>query len=101
MSKDRHPPVARRGEVSEGKQKFIALWSKAWGLIGAIIVVFVAARLPQTLRAGDGAQLLSDFGLTLICFNLIMQATRPAWPMVYALPLTVFGITLWLIGWLA
>jgi hypothetical protein len=99
--KDRNAPAAPRREVSEGKQKFVAVWSKAWGLIGAVIVVFIAARLPETLRAGDGAALLRDFGLLIVCFNLIMQAARPAWPLVYSLPLTVFGLSLWLVGWLA
>jgi hypothetical protein len=99
VAKDRNPAPPRRGQVSEGKQKFVAIWSKAWGLIGAIVVVFIAARLPDTLKAGDGAQLLRDFGLLLVCFNLIMQATRPVWPIVYALPMTVAGISLWLVGW--
>jgi hypothetical protein len=105
VAKHRNAPPAAPGSsrrpVSEGKQKFVAIWSKAWGLIGAIIVVFVAARLPDTLKAGDGAQLLRDFGLLLICFNLIMQATKSDWPMFYALPLTVFGISVWLVGWFA
>jgi hypothetical protein len=105
VAKHRTPPPAApdkaRPEVSAGKQKFVAIWSKAWGLIGAIIVVFVAARLPDTLKAGDGAQLLRDFGLLLICFNLIMQATKSDWPMFYALPLTVFGISVWMVGWFA
>jgi hypothetical protein len=101
VAKDRNAPAAPRREISEGKQKFVAIWSKAWGLIGAVIVVFIAARLPDALRAGAGPQLLRDFGLLIVCFNLIMQATRPAWPMVYALPLTVFGISLWLVGWYA
>ena len=101
MAKDRSAPVAPRREVSPGKQKFVALWSKAWGLVGAVIVVFVAARLPETLRADDFSALLRDIGLVVISFNLIMQAARPAWPMFYALPLTVGGISLWLAGWLA
>jgi hypothetical protein len=101
VAKDRSAPAAPRRGISPGKQKFVALWSKAWGLIGAVIVVFVAARLPETLRADDLSALLRDFGLVIICFNLIMQATRPTWPMVYALPLTVGGISLWLVGWLA
>ncbi len=101
MVKDRNAPAAPRREVSEGKQKFVAVWSKAWGLIGAVIVVFIAARLPETLRAAEGAALLRDFGLLIVCFNLIMQAARPAWPLVYSLPLTVFGLSLWLVGWLA
>jgi len=101
MAEDRSPSKPAPRAVSEGKRRFVAIWSKVWGLIGAVIVVFIAARLPGTLQAGDSAQLLRDFGLLLISFNLIMQATRPAWPMVYALPLTVFGITVWLIGWLA
>ena len=45
--------------------------------------------------------LLRDAGLLVICVNLIMQATRPNWPMVYALPMTVAGITMWAVGWLA
>ena len=105
MNKDRSPappatPPARR-EVSEGKQKFVAVWTKAWGLIGAIIIVFIAARLPDTLKSGDAMLLLRDAGLIVICINLIMQATRPTWPMVYALPMTVAGITMWVVGWLA
>jgi hypothetical protein len=99
VAKDRNAPVAPRRAVSEGKQKFVAIWSKTWGLIGAIIIVFIAARLPDTLKAGDSAQLLRDFGLLVVCTNLIMQATRPAWPMVYALPMTVIGISMWLVGW--
>ena len=31
----------------------------------------------------------------------ILQATKADWPIVYALPMTVAGITVWLIGWLA
>lgn|GEM_PF-1604595 len=101
LAKDRNPSPAARREVSEVKRRFVAVWSKVWGLIGAVIVVFIAARLPAGLQAGDSAQLLRDLGLLLICGNLIMQAVRPAWPMVYALPLTVIGISIWLVGWLA
>jgi hypothetical protein len=100
VAKDRKPAIAPR-EVSEGKRKAVAIWTKAWGLIGAIIIVFIAARLPETLRAGGGAPLLRDVGLIVICVNLILQATRPSWPLVYALPMTVAGISIWLVGWLA
>ena len=100
MAKDRKLAVAPR-EVSEGKRKAVAIWTKAWGLIGAIIIVFIAARLPETLRAGGGPPLLRDIGLIVICLNLILQASRPNWPMVYALPMTVAGISLWVVGWLA
>lgn len=82
MAKDRKPVAAPRREVSEGKRKAVAIWTKAWGLIGAIIIVFIAAGLPDTLRAGGGAPLLRDVGLIVICLNLILQATRPTWPMV-------------------
>lgn len=88
-------------DISAGKKRFVAIWTKAWGLIGAIIVVFIAARLPETLRGGDGAALMRDLGLLIVCANLILQATRPSWPIVYALPMTVAGISLWLVGWLA
>ena len=107
MAKDRSARTepaagpAGRGEISPGRRRFVAVWTKAWGLIGAVVVVFIAARLPETLRAGDGAALLRDLGLGLVCLNLILQATRPTWPIVYALPMTVFGITVWLIGWFA
>jgi hypothetical protein len=46
-------------------------------------------------------QLLRDVGMLLLCFNLIMQATRPHWPMTYSVPLTIVGIAMWLFGWLA
>ena len=36
MAKDRKQAVAPR-EVSEGKRKAVAIWTKAWGLIGAVI----------------------------------------------------------------
>lgn len=87
--------------ISESRRRFVALWSRAWGLIGAVIVVFVAYRLPETLRSGDSMQLLRDVGMLLLCFNLIMQATRPHWPMTYSVPLTIVGIAMWLFGWLA
>jgi hypothetical protein len=101
VANERNAPAAPRREVSPGKQKFVAIWSRAWGLIGAVIIVFIAARLPETLKSGDIAQLLRDVGLGLVCVNLILQATRPTWPMVYALPMTVIGISLWLVGGLA
>lgn len=66
-----------------------------------MIIVFIAYQLPAQLRAGEPAALLRSIGLGLVCFNLIMQAVRTDWPIVYALPLTVFGISLWLLGWLA
>ena len=110
MAKDRGPrrptpadapaPAPTR-TISPGKQKFVSIWSKAWGLLAAVLVVFIAARLPATLQAGDSSQLMRDFGIVIICFNLIMQATRSTWPMTYALPLTVGGIALWLFGWLS
>jgi len=95
------PAPAPTRTISPGKQKFVSIWSKAWGLLAAVLVVFIAARLPATLQAGDSSQLMRDFGIVIICFNLIMQATRSTWPMTYALPLTVGGIALWLFGWLA
>ncbi len=62
--------------------------------------MFIAYHLPAQLQAVDHAALLRSAGLLIISFNLIMQAVKPAWPIVYALPLTVFGITVWLLGWL-
>ena len=87
--------------IPESRRRFVALWSRAWGLIGAVIVVLVAYRLPETLRSGDSMQLLRDVGMLLLCFNLIMQASRPHWPMTYSVPLTIVGIAMWLFGWLA
>ncbi len=101
LSRGQAAPAAPVRDISEGKKKFVAIWTKAWGLIGAIIVVFIAARLPETLRGGEGAALMRDLGLIIVCANLILQATRPNWPIVYALPMTVAGISLWLVGWLA
>jgi hypothetical protein len=87
-------------DVSPQRRRFVELWTKAWGLIGAGILVFIAYGLPGQLQAGDGAALLRSVGLGIISINLIMQAVRPTWPIVYALPLTVVGITVWLLGWL-
>jgi hypothetical protein len=87
-------------DISPQRRRFVELWTKAWGLIGAGIVVFIAYGLPAQLQAADHAALLRSAGLAIISFNLIMQAVKPAWPIVYALPLTVFGITVWLLGWL-
>ncbi len=87
-------------DISPQRRRFVELWTKAWGLIGAGIVVFIAYHLPAQLQAADHAALLRSAGLLIISFNLIMQAVKPAWPIVYALPLTVFGITVWLLGWL-
>lgn len=108
MAKDRGPrrstseePPAPERSISPGRQKFVSIWSKVWGLMAAVLVVFIAARLPASLQAGDTAQLMRDLGIGLICFNLIMQAMRPTWPLTYALPLTFGGIALWLAGWLA
>ncbi len=108
MAKDRGPrrtpptePLAPERTISPGRQKFVSIWSKVWGLLAAVLIVFIAARLPATLQAGDSSQLMRDIGIVVICFNLIMQATRPTWPLTYALPLTLGGIALWLFGWLA
>ncbi len=87
-------------DISPQRRRFVEIWTKAWGLIGAGIVVFIAYHLPAQLQAADHPALLRSVGLGLVSFNLIMQAVRPAWPIVYALPLTVFGITVWLLGWL-
>jgi hypothetical protein len=57
--------------------------------------------LPTHLQAGDVPALLRSVGLGLVCLNLILQATRADWPIVYALPMTVIGISVWLVGWLA
>jgi hypothetical protein len=88
-------------DISPGRKRFVQVWTTAWGVIGAVIVVFIAYHLPAQLQAGDGPALLRSAGLGLICLNLILQATKAEWPIVYALPMTVAGITVWLIGWLA
>jgi len=94
------PAAAAAPEVSPGRRRFVAIWTRAWGLAGAVIVVYIAARLPGHLQAGDSAVILRDVGLALISFNLIMQAIRPGWPMTFALPLTLGGMAIWLYGWL-
>ncbi|MFN9031406.1 MAG: hypothetical protein ACK54C_15805 [Betaproteobacteria bacterium] len=66
-----------------------------------MIIVFIAYGLPEQLRAGDSGALLRSAGLGLVCVNLILQASKPDWPVVYALPMTVIGISVWLVGWLA
>ena len=91
-------PPAR--DISLQRQRFVQRWNRAWGLIGAAVLVFIAYQLPAQLQAGDGPALLRSLGLGLVCCNLLMQAIRPAWPVVYALPITVSGITVWLLGWL-
>jgi hypothetical protein len=89
----RNPQLAR-------KAVWVQWWTRAWGVVGAILLVYLAATLPDHIRAEDTSALLRSAGLALISLNLVLQAARPTWPIVYALPMTVFGMTVWLVGWL-
>ena len=83
---------------SEAATRFPRTWTRIWGVAGAIFLLVLIVRLPGHLEAGDTGVLMRDAGLALLCTNMIVQATKSNWPVLYSMSLSLIGVFLWLAG---
>ena len=83
---------------SEADSRFPRTWTRIWGVAGAIFLLILFDRLPAHLAAGEPGVLMRDAGLALLCTNMIVQATKSNWPVLYSMSLSLIGVFLWLAG---